>query len=153
MGTAAQTRLDGRRREQSGHVEHAARPRRLLHGAADGRVVDVDDDGHVVAQVAYQHRRLDVAQVAALRAHDGSRPGQPGLPQVGAVVRVEDEMGHVPRLHGRRQAWIVVVIEHDDRHAGQVQLLHRAQADALQPADDHVAHPVAQRHVLTGAGE
>ena len=54
---------------------------RLFDGAADGRVVEVGDDGDVVAQVAGQERRLDVAQVAGLGADDGagvrrSRPRQ-----------------------------------------------------------------------------
>ena len=56
------------------------------------------------------------------------------LPPVG----VAPDMGNAPVVQSSREARIGVVVDHDDLGAAEVELLHGAQADALEPADDHM---------------
>ena len=71
---------------------------RLFDRAADGRVVEVGDDGDVVAQVAGQQRRLDVPQVAAAGADDRPRPGDPGRAAARPRGRRRRRCGRSPSL-------------------------------------------------------
>ena len=139
---AAHAGVDHRRREQAGHVQSAAVAGRLFHRPPDRRVVEVGDHGDVLAQVAHQQRRLDVAQIARLGADDRPRPGQPGRAQQRLGVVVAGHIGTAPARHQALHARIAVVVEHHDRHPGRPQLLHRAQPDALEATDDHVTCPV-----------
>ena len=48
-----------------------------------------------------------------------------------------------PAAHNARKPLIRVVIQHRHPGAGKVQLLDCAQADRVQPADDHMIDPVS----------
>jgi hypothetical protein len=53
------------------------------------------------------------------------------------------EMRDPPAAHDAREAIVRVVIQHDNLRTREMQLLHRAQPDVVEPADDHMADPVS----------
>ncbi len=140
---AAQTRVDDRRGEQSRDVEHAAGAGDALDRSADRGVVQVQDDAHVLAQIAHEQRGLERVQVRALRADHGGRAGQAGRRERVAQDRVAGEVRDAPRFDDGDEPRVGLVVDHRDGDAGEVQLLDRAQGDVVQPADDDVADPRA----------
>ena len=134
--------VDHRGREEPRHVQRRPLAGRLFHRPADGRVVEVGDDLDVGAQIPRHQRRLDVPQVAAAGADDRPRPRQPGPPQLLLQRPARADVGAAPAFDPRGVRRGGVVVDDRHRHPGRAQLLHRAQPDPLEAADDHVAAPV-----------
>ncbi len=139
VGLPSQAGLDEGGAGQRGHVEHAAGSRDPAQRPGHRRVGELDDEGHLGAQLAHAQRRLEGVDLVHLDADDRHRSVEACFGETLASVGVPTDVLHAPVLERPREAWIGIVI--DDHHAGpaQVELLHRAQAHTLEAADNHVS--------------
>ena len=138
VGRPAQAGLDEGGRGQRCHVEHAARPRDPLERLRHRRVGQLHDEWQVRPDLLDAERGLQRVDLVDLDADDRGGPCQAGFVESLAPVGVAADMGHAPVVEGPPAAGIGVVVDHDDLGTAQVELLHGAQPDALEAADDHM---------------
>ena len=111
----------------------------------------MDDDGEVRPQFLDAEGGLEGVDLVDLDADHRGGTRQAGLLESLAPVGVAPDVGDAPVVQGPGEAGVGVVVDHDDRGAAQGELLHGPQADALEPADDHVpVHVVGFQTVHPG---
>ena len=132
-------------RGQGGHVEDGAPPRHPFQGPGHGRVGQLDHDAGVGAQLPDAQGGLQGVYLVDLDADHGQGPGQAGLEQGVAEVGAATDVGDAPVLEDPGEARVGVVVDHDDRCAAEVELLDRAEPDALEAAHDHVVAQLRPR--------
>ena len=127
----AHARFHHRRGGQGRHVQHRPRSQDLLDGVAHGRVRHLYNHPHRGPELAGQQRRLQTAKVRFLHTHDSLGALQPSVPQRLAEPCATRHMGDSPLGDDGDQFGVGVVVDHDNRHVGQVEELYDTEAQAL----------------------
>ena len=148
VGRPEQAGLHEGRRGQRRHVQHAAGARDPLQRMGHRRVGQLDHEGEVRADLLDPQCRLERVDLVDLHADHGRRPRQAGLFESFAPVGMAPDMGDAPVVEGPPAPGIGVVVDHDDLGTAEGELLHGAQPDALQAADDHMALHVLGVHAI-----
>ena len=142
----AQAGLDEGRRRQRGHVQHAARPGDPFERVGDRGIGQLHDEREVRLQLLDAERRLQRVDLVDLDADHRGGTRQACFLESLAPMGVAPNVGDAPIVQGPGEAGVGVVVDHDDLRAAEGELLHGAQSDTLEAADDHVTIHVVGLH-------
>ena len=153
VGGLLQAGFDHRGRREGRDIEDAPGAGHAGDRTTHGRVRQVDDDAHVRTQLVDDQRGFQGVQLVVLDADDRVGTVDARLPQGLWAAGTAGQAGHAPLQDETGGERVRPVVDDHDLHSGQMQLLDRAQADAVQPADDDVPTQQAQvvAHLPDGA--
>ena len=133
---------------QRGDVQDAAGTRYPLQRLGHRGVGQLYHERQLRPDLFDAECRLERVDLVDLDAHHRGGTRQAGFLESLPSVGVAPDMGNVPVVQSAGEAWIGVVVDHDDLGATEVELLDGAETDALKTAHDHMTVHVLEPGAL-----